>query len=134
MATRRHGASFSGRFEQGASLGFDNGEIVFGGQVARLHGRELAHFAFCNCGRGCREPVQDVETVGFNKQVEGAGKQEVAHEDGRLVAPYRLGSGLAAAQIALVDDIIVQERGGMDEFDRGCERMGGAAGLADRLR
>ena len=55
-------------------------------------------------------------------QLEGAGEQEVADQHAGLVAPDRVGGGHAAPQVALVDHIVVQQGGGVDELDRGGER------------
>ena len=133
FAIRRQCAGFGSCFEQRAGLCFGDGQVFFCRQVACLHGRKLAHFALGNRRRRSREPVQDTETVGFDQQVECAGEQEVTDEDRGIVAPDRLGRRLAAPHRAFVDDIVVKQRGGVDELDCGRERMRGGIRLADRV-
>ena len=64
---------------------------------------------------------QHVERAVLHHQLEGAGEQEVADQHRGLVAPHRVGGGLAAAQRAVIDHVVVQQRGGVDELDAGGE-------------
>ena len=48
-------------------------------------------------------------------------QEKIADQDTGLIAPKHPRGHLAPAQVALVDDVIVQERRGMHEFDRGGE-------------
>ncbi len=48
-------------------------------------------------------------------------QQEIADENTGLVAPDRARRALAAAQVAFIDHIIVQEGRRVHEFDRGCK-------------
>ena len=126
-------AGFSRGLEQRAGLGFDDGEVFLGRQVAGGHGGELAHFALGDHGRSRGEAVQDLEAVGFDQQVEGAGEQEVADKDRGLVAPDCLGGGLATAQRTLVDDVVMQQGGRVDELDGRREGVRRGVGLAHRI-
>ena len=65
---------------------------------------------------------QHLERAVFDHQLEGTGKQEVAHQHRGLVAEHRIGRGEAAAQQALVHHVVVQQGGGVDELDAGGER------------
>ena len=67
------------------------------------------------------EALEDLEAVGFDQKVEGAGEEEVTDQDRGLVAPHHAGRRLAAAHVALVDDIVMQQRRRVHEFDRGRE-------------
>jgi hypothetical protein len=49
--------------------------------------------------------------------LEGARIEEVADQHRGGVAEQRVGRLVAAAQVGLVDHIVVQQRGGMDELD-----------------
>src|SRR3546814_10665945 len=44
---------------------------------------------------------------------------DLADQHARLVAPDGVGGVAAAPQVALVDHVVVQQRGGVDEFDAG---------------
>ena len=50
-------------------------------------------------------------------QVEGVGEQVVAHQDGRLVAPLGVDRRGVAADHRLVEDVVVDERRGVDHLD-----------------
>jgi transposase-like protein len=49
--------------------------------------------------------------------LEGARIDEIAHQHAGLVAEHALAVWRAAAQRGLVDDVVVQQRGGVDELD-----------------
>jgi hypothetical protein len=53
----------------------------------------------------------------FHHQLEGARVEEVAHQHAGRVAEQRVGGGAAAAQRRFVDDVVVQQRGRVDELD-----------------
>ena len=55
----------------------------------------------------------------LHHQLEGAAEQEIPYEDRRLIAPHGIGGLTTPAQIARIDDIVVQQRRGMNKFD-GC--------------
>ena len=67
---------------------------------------------------------------GLDHQLEGAAEQEVADQNGGLVAPDEIGRDLAAAKRARVHHIVVQQRGGVDELDGGGEIDVLVAGVA----
>ena len=56
-------------------------------------------------------------------------KQEVADQHAGLVAPHRVGRGKPAAQVALVDHVVVQQGGGMDELDTSGQRHMAGSGI-----
>ncbi|MGY4368389.1 hypothetical protein ACVW1A_004454 [Bradyrhizobium sp. LB1.3] len=60
-------------------------------------------------------------------------EQEVADQHARFVAPEHPRRQLAAAHLALVDDVVVQERGGMHELDGGGELDMAVAGVAGEV-
>ena len=63
-----------------------------------------------------------------------AAEQEIADQDRRLVAPDRVGGIAAAAQIARIDDIVMQQGRGVDELDRGGEGDVALAAIAAQPR
>ena len=74
--------------------------------------------------------------VDGHHQLERARVKEVSDEHARRIAENRVGRVVAAAQRGFVDDIVVQQRRGMDHFDHRRERMlmriAIAAGLGDQ--
>ena len=85
-------------------------------------GDELQDFAFCDGRGGLGEDCEDFQGAVGDHQLEGAGEEEVANEDGGLVAEDGVGAGETAAEEAFIDDVVMQEGGGVDEFDAGGER------------
>ncbi len=65
---------------------------------------------------------------------EGLHVEPVAGEDALGVAPGGVGGGAAAAGIGLVDDIVVDEGGGVEHLDDGTEADAGVAGTAECFR
>ncbi len=66
----------------------------------------------------------------LHHQLEGPAEQEIADQDRRLVAPQRVRGVAAAPQVAGIDDIVMQQGRGVDEFDRGGERDMAVAAIA----
>ncbi len=75
------------------------------------------HFAFGNDGGRIGENTQSFHGIGFNHQVKGARKQEVAHQNRSRIAPNQIGRFFPPTQRALIHHIIMQERGRMNKFN-----------------
>ena len=97
-------------------------------------GDQLLHLALGDDGRGGGEDVEHAQAAVGDHELEGAAEQEVADQHRRLVAPDRVGGGRAAAQAAVVDHVVVQQRGGVDELDAGGERQLARAAIAAQAR
>jgi hypothetical protein len=63
------------------------------------------------------EDLHDAHAAGFHHHLEGARIEEVAHQHAGGVAEHRIGGIAAAAQFRLVDHVVMQQRGGVDELD-----------------
>ena len=57
----------------------------------------------------------------LDHHLERLAEQKIADQHARLVAPQHAGGELAAPHLAFVHDVVVQQRGGVHEFDRGRE-------------
>lgn len=66
--------------------------------------------------------------------LEGAGIDKVADQHAGGVAERRVGGGFAAAHVRFVDDVVMQQRGGMNEFDQGGDGDVLVAFIAQRAR
>ena len=113
-----HAAHFGGRLEQGGGLAPDHLRVDRGIGAKVLRGCQLQHFTFGNGGRRVGQDVQDTQRSAFHHQLEGPGKQVIAHQHGGFVVPQEVRRGPAAPLLAFVDNIVVQKRGGVNEFDR----------------
>src|ERR1019366_9529381 len=76
------------------------------------------------------EQVEDAEVAFFEGGGEGLHVEPVAGQDALGIAPCGVGGGTAAAEFGLVDDVVVDQGGGVEHLDDGAEtdaRMAGAA-------
>ena len=121
--------------EQHRGLALDDVEIrrLVGIRIA--HVQQLQHFAFGDAVGGVGEDAHHRHAVEFDHQLEAARIQEIADQHAGRIAPDRIRRAAAAAQVGLVDHVVVQQRGGVDELDDrrqlvvvGTDRAGGAAG------
>jgi hypothetical protein len=71
------------------------------------------------------EQVEDAEVALFEGGGEGLHVEPVAGEDALGVAPGGVGGGAAAAGVGLVDDVVVDEGGGVEHLDDGAEADAG---------
>ena len=59
-----------------------------------------------------------MQRADLDHHLEGLAEKEVAHQHARLVAPEHAGGQLAAAHLAAVHDVVVQQRRRVHELDR----------------
>jgi hypothetical protein len=116
-----HRPDLAGGGEQLGRLAADHREIFVLGRLGVLGDRELQHLAFGDHGGGRRQNVERAQRADLDHHLEGLAEQEVADQHARLVAPEHAGGELAAAHVALVDDVVMQQRRGVHEFDGGRE-------------
>jgi hypothetical protein len=81
----------------------------------------LQHFALGDGRRRRRQDLQNPQRPVGHHELKRAGEQEIADENGCLVAEHRVGTGEAAAELAFVHHVVVQQRRGVDELDAGGE-------------
>ena len=60
--------------------------------------------------------IDDLEAVGQSDLGEGLGGDEIAHEDSGLVVEERVHGALPAPHGALIDDVVVDEAGGVEHL------------------
>ena len=128
-----HRSHFAGRGEQFGGLAADHGQILVLGRCGVLGGRQLHHLAFGNGGGGGGENVERAQRADLDHHPERLAEQEVADQHACLVAPEHARRKLAAPQLAFVDDVVMQERGGVHELDRGGELDVAVAGVAGEV-
>ena len=95
---------------------------------------ELVDFSLGNHRRGVAEDLEHAQRSIFDHQFERAAEQEVADEDARRIAPDEVGGALAAAHARAIDDIVVKQGCGVDEFDRRGELVVAGAGITEQGR
>ena len=93
----------------------------------------MRDLAFGDDRRGGAEDLEHPERAILDHQFERTAEQEIANQHAGRVAPQPVGSRLATAQARHIDDIVMEQRRGMDELDRGSELvMAGAAVIEQR--
>lgn len=93
-------------------------EVVLGGEEL-LAFLDLVHFAFAHLGGYVADGADDVGVYGFHCELEGVGVEVVCDEYGYVVAPAGVYAGEAAAEGCFVYDVVVDEGGGVDDFEGG---------------
>ena len=118
--------------EQAGGFAIDQVEIL----VQRDWPTELLHleqFALDHLLGEFGEHVEDAEIALLHGDAEGLHIEPVAGEDTHGVAPLGVGGGTAAAGLGVVDDIVVDERGGVDDLDDGSELHRAIASIAEEF-
>ena len=81
--------------------------------------QELEDLPFGHHGGGVGQHLQDLQFIGGHRQGQGFGQEKVPHQNHRLVAPDGVGGGRPPAHAGRVDDIVVQQGGGVQVFKDG---------------
>ena len=90
---------------------------------------ELKYFALRHFLAGFGEDFVDPLAAKFHDLTHGSGIEIISDQNTDLIAPNFSGGLVASADIGIIDDIIMQERGGMDEFHEAAELMVFGAGI-----
>ena len=111
----------AGRFKQHRRLAADDLHIggFVGIRVAYLG--QLQYLTFGDHVGRVRQDLHDLHVAQRHHHLEGAGIEKVAHQHAGRITPQRVGGRAAAAQIGGIDHVVVQQGGGVQEFDDGCE-------------
>src|SRR4051812_34428006 len=62
-------------------------------------------------------PAADLPILEARGKLERMGKEAISQEHGDGITPFRVGGGLPASGVRSVQDIVVHQRGRMDEFE-----------------
>ena len=116
-----HGSDLACGGEQRGGLSADHVQIARLGCGQIVLGDELQDFALGDGRGGAREDGENLQRAILHHELEGSGEQEIADQDRGLIAEHRVRRCQPAAKQALVDHVVVQQRGGMDELDAGGE-------------
>ena len=104
------------------------------GEIDHAILRQLVDLAFNHPQRDVAQHTDDVERVLRERHGHRLDVEEVAGEHRDVVPPARVHGLPAAAHIRIVDDVVVNERGRVDELhDRGIQH-GTGAGVAAQAR
>jgi hypothetical protein len=130
----KHRAQARGGGEQHRGLAFDHAQVGGLVHVRIVDVQELQHLAFGDGVGGVGQHLHHRHAIQFDHQLEAARIEEVADQHAGGVAPQRVGGLAPAPQVGLVHHVVVQEGGGMDEFDHRRQLQVILAGVAERAR
>ena len=100
--------------------------VIFG-DVDAADFFELNEFAFDHFLREVDQNVEDAEIAFFEGHLERLHVQPVAGENAAMIAPAGIGRRTAAAGVGAVDDVVVNQRGAVKQFDDRGETNGAGA-------
>jgi hypothetical protein len=83
---------------------------------------QLQDFAFGDGVGGIGQHVHDAHLPDFHHHLKRARIEKVAYQDTGFVAENAVGRVLAAAQVRVVDHVIVEQGGRVDKLDNGSRR------------
>ena len=84
----------------------------------RLALLDLEHLTLAHLCRHLAHQAQHLRRHGVHGELERVRIQVIGDEDRHIVAPLRVDGGHSAAQRRLVDHIVVQQRGGVNQLER----------------
>ena len=93
----------------------------------------LQQFAFDHLLRQFDQHVEDAEVALLHGDLEGLHVEPVAGQHALRVAPLRVGRRTSAASLGLVDDVVVDQRRGVNDFDDRGELDRARAFVAEQL-
>ena len=107
--------------------------LVLAGLDPALRG-QLLDLALGDHRRGARQDPEHLEAAVLDHQLEAAREQEVADQNRGRIAPDDVGGALAAPEARAVDDVVVEQGRGVDEFHRRGEPVVARARIIEQPR
>ena len=94
----------------------------------------LQQLAFDHLLRQPDEQIEHAQVLLFERHLEGLHVKPVAGQHAFLVAPGGVGRRAAAARVGAVDDVVVDQRGGVHHLHHRAQADGAGAGVAEQVR
>ena len=130
----QHRADLGGGLEQLGGLVAHHLQVAFLRHVGVVHVQQLQHLALGDHRGGLGQDAHDAHRTGLDHHLERARIQVVAHQHAGGVAEHGVGGVAATAQVGLVDHVVMQQRGGVDELHHGGQQLVMGAFIAQRAR
>ncbi|MNT13711.1 hypothetical protein D3C72_1486910 [compost metagenome] len=99
-----------------------------------MHVQQLQHLALGDHVGRVGQDFHDAHAARIDHHLERARIEEVAHQHAGGVAEHGIGGIAPAPQLGLVDHVVVQQGGGVDELHHGGQLMVAVAVVAHRAR
>ena len=90
----------------------------------------LQHLTLTECGHGSADIGHDVVLCRCHAECHGAGKDKVAKDNCHVALPLSIHRGAATTLVSLVENIVVNERGGVYHLDKHCCKIGALRAVA----
>ena len=113
----KHAANLRAAAEEIRRLAAHDVEMFFFRDVGVAVLRQLIELPFDHLQRDVAQHADQIERIVRQRERHRFDVQIVAEKHGDVVAPPRVDRQPAAAQIGVVDDVVVDERRGVNEFD-----------------
>ena len=123
-----HAADLRAAGEQIRRLAADDVEVLVLGDLDVAVLGQLVELAFDHPQRDVTQQPHDLERVLRQRHRHRLDVEEVAEQHRDVVAPLRVHGQPAAALLGIVDDVVVDQRRGVDELDDGRVEDGAVAG------
>lgn len=104
--------------EKRRRLSFDDLHVIGERHVGVAVEKTLQYLALGEPRAGIGGPLHD-RRVEFSRKLEGLDEEKIACDQRRLEPELFVGGFLAAPRFGAVDDVVVEERGGVNQFERG---------------
>ncbi|MNJ28134.1 hypothetical protein D3C77_226610 [compost metagenome] len=105
--------------EQHRGLAADDVHVDFFGGAGVADLGQLQDFAFGDDPGGLGEDLHDRHRAQFDHHLERTRIEEITDQYARRIAPQGIGGGATTAHARHVDHVVVQQGGGVQEFDGG---------------
>ena len=111
-------AQFGAGGKEKSGLAFDDAEIILARQDLPLF-LDLVEFPLAHNRGNPDQQLKDFGPQSGQGEIERLRVEIVGHQNGDAVRPLRVNAWAAPPRFGLVDDVIVQQRGDMEQFKRG---------------
>ena len=116
-----NGGAVARGFKQHGRLAADDFHVGGFVGIGVAHLGKLQYLAFGNHVGRVGKDAHDVQLAEGNHHLEGSRIEEVADQYARRVAPEGIGGGASAAHVGGVHHVVMQQGGGMQEFNDGSQ-------------
>ena len=121
--------AFRGGGEKRTGFHLDDPQVILNAQVQVEAALRLNDFSRANLPRRARDRAADFHVVAVGRETERLCEETIAHENAERISPARVHSRLGASALRFIDDVVVHERGDVDQLHdhRQIEMKGGNA-------
>ncbi len=109
-------AEFAGGREKRGRLHLDDAVVIGGRELQVEAALGLDDLARADLGGGVGDAAADVGVAEIRGELERVGEEDIAQKDADRVAPFGVRGGLVAAEFRAVDNVVMDKRGDVDEF------------------